>query len=88
MLKYVGIYTVLTRPDLTDPTRWLTPVTEAFRDRPVGPLPVPHSNAMRTLRCLYLFLDRGARLSAEGPVIPVPHRDMAREVIAQTPAVR
>ncbi|MBW5483722.1 DUF2785 domain-containing protein [Streptomyces bambusae] len=51
---------LLRRPDLTeeDATAWLLPVEEAFRALGRGPVPAWFSNTVRTLRALYVLVDR------------------------------
>jgi Protein of unknown function (DUF2785) len=52
---------VLSRPELDedDSVRWLRPILAAFEAGGPGPVPANASNAMRTLRVLYLLCDRG-----------------------------
>jgi hypothetical protein len=52
---------VLSRPELSedDSVRWLRPVAAAFAAGEPGPVPAFATNAMRTLRMLYLLCDRG-----------------------------
>ncbi|WP_418960337.1 DUF2785 domain-containing protein [Streptomyces tritici] len=64
----------LTRPELTEAeaTGWLTPVETAFAAGPPAGVPTTAahiSNAMRTLRMLYLLADVGVRTTPAGPVV-------------------
>ncbi|KAE8764915.1 DUF2785 domain-containing protein [Georgenia thermotolerans] len=72
-----AIALTLTRPELTpaDAAGWLDPVAAAFAALPSGPTPAWASNAMRTLRALYVVLDRGVRERRGGPLLEVPHAE-------------
>ncbi|AWZ10119.1 hypothetical protein DRB96_07110 [Streptomyces sp. ICC1] len=72
-----AIARVLTRPELSAAaaTAWLDPIAADFGAIGRGPKPAYASNAMRTLRMLYLLLDRGAPLVPNGPKQPVPHAE-------------
>ncbi|MGW2558534.1 DUF2785 domain-containing protein [Streptomyces sp. NPDC001514] len=85
-----AIARVLTRPDLTvqTSTSWLD-VVEADFDV-VGRrsmMPVYVSNAMRTLRMLYLLADQGAPRIPFGPPHPVTHREAVKIRLAEVLAL-
>jgi hypothetical protein len=52
---------VLSRTELdeSDSVGWLAPVSDTFAAGEPGPVPASATNAMRTLRMLYLHCDRG-----------------------------
>jgi hypothetical protein len=52
---------ILSRAELDgeDSVGWLAPVADTFADGEQGPVPASATNAMRTLRSLYLHCDRG-----------------------------
>jgi uncharacterized protein DUF2785 len=76
----LAMATVLTRAELSAQaaTGWLVAVGQDFEKVEPGPLPFPPyvPNTLRTLRSLYLMVDRGFRadLDAEGTLLP-PYRD-------------
>lgn len=74
----LAMATVLTRPKLSAAaaTGWLAAVRQDFEKGEPGPVPACASNTMRTLRSLYLMVDRGFRADpdADGTLVP-PHRD-------------
>lgn len=74
----LAVATVLTRPELpvAATTGWLAAVRQDFEKAEPGPVPAYASNTMRTLRSLYLMVDRGFRADpeADGKLVP-PHRD-------------
>ncbi|WP_236241619.1 DUF2785 domain-containing protein [Streptomyces sp. CC228A] len=78
----------LTRPDLTEAeaTGWLDPLEAHFAaGRPPGvPTTAAHtSNAMRTLRMLYLLADLGVRLHRGGPRVPLRHPAAVKRRVAE-----
>jgi len=83
---------VLSRPELSaaDSVEWLAPVAADFERGEPGPVPAFASNAMRTLRSLYLLCDRGFRCpeTTQGevgaPVLSVTHREELRAALAAT----
>src|SRR5262245_3207074 len=80
-----AIALTLTRPELTaeTATAWLAPLDADLHHRPSGTVPAAHTNLMRTLRVLYLLLDRGVRPGWHGEtVIPISHCDHLKEQIA------
>ncbi|WP_282692262.1 DUF2785 domain-containing protein [Streptomyces sp. CC208A] len=84
-----GIARTLTRPELTEAEalRWLDPVEADFAaGRPPGvPTTAAHtSNAMRTLRMLYLLADTGVRprTGAPAPVRP-PHAEALKRRLVE-----
>jgi hypothetical protein len=83
----LAVARVLTRPELTteQATGWLGPVTEILA-LPPGSKGIPPvvSNAVRTLRVLYLLADRGVRpdWNAETPAVPIQHRAAVKDALA------
>jgi hypothetical protein len=76
----------LTRAELTEQTAtaWLEPVAEDFAQGKPGPVPPYASNTMRTLRMLYLLVDRGVRPHwGREDAVPVRHRDAVRQRLAE-----
>lgn len=73
----LAMATVLARSELTSvaATSWLDDVRLHFESSRPGPVPAPAANTMRTLRSLYLMVDRGFRSDPEqnDQLIP-PHR--------------
>ncbi|MFF7816244.1 DUF2785 domain-containing protein [Streptomyces sp. NPDC007945] len=84
-----GIARTLNRPELTEAEalRWLEPVEAAFAaGRPPGvPTTAAHvSNAMRTLRMLYLLADVGVRPRTGGPgPVRTPHAEPLKRRLAE-----
>ncbi|WP_285665863.1 DUF2785 domain-containing protein [Actinorhabdospora filicis] len=78
----------LVRPELSEAqaTAWLAPVAALFAGRErIRPMPVV-SNAMRTLRGVYVTVDRGP-MGAGGEVPRVPHRAVVLDALADTMGV-
>ncbi|GAA2268597.1 DUF2785 domain-containing protein [Kitasatospora cystarginea] len=81
---------ILSHPDLTaaQSARWTDPVAAAFRTGEPGPVPAWASNTMRTLRMLYVLVDRGLRAPApDGPPRTATHREAVLGALADTLAV-
>jgi Protein of unknown function (DUF2785) len=75
-----------TREELTEEQSvdWLDAIAADFEAGEPGPVPAHASNAMRTLRLLYLLADRGVRPSwAEGDPMPFAHRDPVKRRLAE-----
>ena len=69
---------ILTRPDVSETVAvgWLDPIASLFAAGTPGPVPPHVSNALRTLRALYLLADRGVRPKwSSGEPVPLVHRD-------------
>jgi uncharacterized protein DUF2785 len=81
----LAVATVLARPELSAAaaTGWLAPVRRDFSSGEPGPVPAHASNTMRTLRSLYLMVDRGCQPDpdAGGTLVP-PHRDAILPALA------
>lgn len=73
----LAMATVLARSELTSvaATSWIDDVRSYFEASRPGPVPAPAANTMRTLRSLYLMVDRGFRPDPEqdDQLVP-PHR--------------
>lgn len=81
---------ILSHPDLTvaQSVEWLEPITEALRAGEPGPVPAWASNAVRTLRMLYVAAHRGVRTrNTDEPPHPLTHRDQVLEALAETLAI-
>ena len=52
---------------------WLDPIEATFADGRPGAVPPAVSNTLRTLRALYVYVDRGVRDPETGATRPVPH---------------
>lgn len=79
----------LARPELTEARAvgWLAPVAALFAARERSrPMPVV-SNAMRTLRGVYVSVDRGVRESPDGEALRVPHRAAVLDALAEAMGV-
>ncbi|HEY2508518.1 MAG TPA: DUF2785 domain-containing protein [Streptosporangiaceae bacterium] len=76
----------LTRADITDTesAAWLEPVEREFAAGEPGPVPPFASNAMRTLRMLYLLADRGVLGEPDGEVLRLTHRAAVLDALART----
>ncbi|GAA2992642.1 hypothetical protein GCM10010519_27690 [Streptomyces lactacystinicus] len=76
---------VLTRPDLTPErsTAWLAPIAEALAPYEYGPMPVWASNAVRTLRALYLLADLGVCAERGGRPVPLAHGEVVKARVAE-----
>jgi hypothetical protein len=75
----------LTRPELTaeQAVGWLAPIRADFAAGVPGPVPAHATNTMRTLRMLYLLVDRGVRPSYRSEeVLVMPHRNAVRAELA------
>ena len=80
----------LTRPSLTEAQAlgWLDRIAAAFAEGEPGPVPAFASNTMRTLRTLYMLVDRGVRpRRPDAPVLVVGHRDSLKSRLADVLAV-
>ncbi|GIG56253.1 hypothetical protein Lfu02_06250 [Longispora fulva] len=84
-----AVAVTLTHPELTadGAGAWLEPVAADFRAGKPGPPPAHASNAMRTLRALYVLVDRGVRAERNGAPVRVAHREAVLEALAATLAV-
>ncbi|MEV5767730.1 DUF2785 domain-containing protein [Micromonospora sp. NPDC052213] len=71
----------LTRPELTAAasTRWLDPITADFRAVSASTTPTYVSNALRTLRALYVFVDCGIPVRPDGPRQQITHRQEVKQ---------
>ncbi|MFD9004617.1 DUF2785 domain-containing protein [Streptomyces sp. NPDC059582] len=81
---------ILSHPDLTaaQSVAWLDPIAEAFHTGEPGPVPAWASNAVRTLRMLYVVAHRGVRTrNTDGPPRPLTHREQVLEALAETLAI-
>lgn len=78
---------VLSRAELDtdDSVGWLAPVRDTFAAGGPGPVPASATNAMRTLRMLYLHCDRGFLFpeAARGDTTPVVTRVAHPEALKQ-----
>jgi hypothetical protein len=72
----------LTRADLAeaDAVEWLDPAVRQLSNPPVEGITPEVTNTIRTLRALYLLVDRGVRV---GEVAEVPHRELVKTKIAE-----
>ncbi|MEU9856204.1 DUF2785 domain-containing protein [Streptomyces sp. NPDC047974] len=87
-----AIARTLTRPELSaaDALDWLAPIEADFAaGRRLGvPTTAAHtSNAMRTLRMLYLLADVGVRKSPAGPATRLPHAEPLKHRLAEVLAL-
>lgn len=75
----------LTRSDLTDSDAvdWLDPALRAFAIPPVEGITPEVTNTIRTLRALYLLVDRGMRLPGAKKLTQVPQRDAVKAKITE-----
>ncbi|MGX2997027.1 DUF2785 domain-containing protein [Streptomyces sp. JNUCC 64] len=80
-----GIALTLTHPGLGEDASvgWLDGVAAALRSVPRGPTPAYVSNALRTLRALYVLVDLGVPPCPERPALPVPHRERVKRGIVE-----
>jgi len=81
-----AIALTLTREELTKTTSvaWLDPIAADFAQGQPGPVPPHATNTMRTLRMLYLLVDRGVRPGwSKGEVKQVHHRDTIKQRLAE-----
>jgi len=64
---------LLARPELTeeDAVGWVAGIRKVLETRPPGPMPAQIANTIRTLRCLYVMVDRGVH--ADVVVRPAHH---------------
>lgn len=74
---------VLADPRLSadDAVAWLAPVADTLAAGEPGPVPAQVSNTLRTLRTVYLLVDRGVRLGPE-EIVTVPHRSSLLRALA------
>jgi uncharacterized protein DUF2785 len=82
----LAVATVLARPELpaAAATGWLVPVRREFENGEPGPVPAHASNTMRTLRSLYLMVDRGCRPDPDAAATLVPpHRGAILPALAE-----
>ncbi|MDM4719179.1 DUF2785 domain-containing protein [Micromonospora sp. WMMA1363] len=80
-----AIALTLTRPELT-PDRsvcWLDAIGADLRAVASGTTPVYVSNALRTLRMLYLLADRGVPAQASGTRRPLAHADAVKQRLVE-----
>jgi hypothetical protein len=72
----------LTRADLAeaDAVEWLDPAVRQLSNPPAGGITPEVTNTIRTLRALYLLVDRGVRV---GEVAEVPHRELVKTKIVE-----
>jgi hypothetical protein len=73
----LAIAAALIRPELSESAAvgWLDAIRSYFEASEPGPVPAPASNAMRTLRSLYVMTDRGVQLEFDGDEESIPpHR--------------
>ncbi|XNL24810.1 hypothetical protein R8Z50_18015 [Longispora sp. K20-0274] len=79
----------LTGQELTveESVGWLAVVRADFEAGTPGPPPPDASNAMRTLRALYVLVDRGVRAERGGVPAAITHREAVLDAIAATLAV-
>lgn len=76
----------LTREELTEhsATAWLSPVAADFASGEPGPVPAHATNTMRTLRLLYLLVDRGVRPDwGRGDAVQVRHQVVVKQRLAE-----
>lgn len=81
---------ILSHPDLTADrsAEWLAPVSKAFRTGEPGAVPAWASNTMRTLRMLYVLVDRGHRTrNTDEPPHTITHREAVLDALAETLAI-
>jgi len=80
----------LTREELTETTSaaWLAPIATDFENGDSGPVPPHATNTMRTLRMLYLLVDRGVRPGwSKGETEQVRHREVVKQRLAEVLAL-
>jgi hypothetical protein len=79
----------LTRAELSpeESVDWLEPVAATFEAGEPGPVPAFASNAMRTLRMLYLFADRGLRVRGNEETVRVRYAEAVKERVAQVTGI-
>jgi uncharacterized protein DUF2785 len=77
---------LLARPELTeaDATGWLDAIRRFLASGTPGPVPAEASNTLRTLRCLYVMVDRGVRA---GGVLRPAHRGPILAALGGTLAI-
>jgi hypothetical protein len=80
---------ILNRPDLTAEAsvRWPDAIEADFAAIGRGSTPAYASNAMRTLRMLYVLADLGISQTRGGPVRPVTHRVAVKARLAEVLAL-
>jgi hypothetical protein len=81
-----GIALTLGRPELTaaQATGWLDVIDERFATGKPGPVPAYASNAIRTLRAVYVLADRGVRAEPTADPQPLPHREPVKQRLARS----
>ncbi|HZE41468.1 MAG TPA: DUF2785 domain-containing protein [Stackebrandtia sp.] len=79
----------LTRTELSaaDATAWLDAIAEDFAAGVPGPVPPYATNTMRTLRLLYIAVDRGVRPDYRGDAVHIGHRDAVKTRLAEVLAL-
>lgn len=85
-----AIALTLTREELTETTSvaWLAPIATDFENGESGPVPPHATNTMRTLRMLYLLVDRGVRPGwSKGKTEQVRHREVVKQRLAEVLAL-
>ena len=78
-------FTALCRPEMSASraTTWLEPLERSFASAKAGPTPPWASNTLRTLRVVYVMVDRGARIDETPDVSYVPHRREVLDAVAR-----
>lgn len=78
-----AIVATLCRADLDpdDRVAWLAEVAAAFRAVPRGTTPPFASNALRTLRAVYVLVDAGRPVPGGAARVPVPDADRVKRVL-------
>lgn len=82
----LAVATVLARQELPTAaaTGWLGPVRGYLEAARPGPVPAPAANTMRTLRSLYLMIDRGFRPDPDQPDrLVAPHRAEILDAVSE-----
>lgn len=84
-----AIALTLTREELTaqESVAWLAPIAADFTNGKGRPAPAYASNTMRTLRALYVLVDRGVRLVEGDEPVAVNHRDAVKQRLADVLAI-
>jgi hypothetical protein len=86
----LAVALTLTGPDVTEAqaTDWLEPIAASFRNGEPGPVPAFASNMMRTLRMLYILVDRGVKPGRRDQApIAVGHRKAILDRLADVLAI-
>lgn len=81
---------VLTRTELTETqsTAWLDPVADLLSANVPSPVPARTSNALRTLRVVYLYATRGVRPTHSSPAIALRHHKRIQDHLATVLALQ